>query len=523
MTLPRRSEDTATISRPWLWAGTLALVTAVMLPYLFLARNAGEGYVFTGVWLNWRDGLSYLAKMQEGAHGAWRFTLPYTAQPGQGAYLFLFHLALGHLAHALGLALPVVYHAARLSGAVALALSLAAFYRRLFAPTGPAWAPRWAWLWALFGGGLGWLALPGGSGQPTLDLWLAEAYPFLSALANAHFPWALAAMVWLLTPRRRAGALAVGAALALAVLSPFGWTLTWLILALDLALGVGLAWRAGTPLWEAGRKQALWPLFGAVTLGGGPYAAYTFWATHTDPVLRLWTAQNATPLGPWWDVVLSFAPPLLLALWGGGQPHPARRRLLTWAGASLVLAALPLALQRRFFMGWYVPLVGLAVLGLARRPWGKQAWLAAWFLSLPTVLLFYPGALSAAQSHLRGPYLPRDEAQAMTWLAQHTAPDALVLASPASGPFIPALADRRVLYGHPMETVNAVKWRELTHGFFAGCLDVTEAHRLVEEQGVDWIYYGPEEQALGGFPLGVGVEQATRIGRVVIYRVEGER
>ncbi len=514
----------STLPLPWgrFLAGTLALVAAVSLPYALLARHAGEGFVFTGVWLNWHDGLSYLAKMQQGYHGAWRFTLPYTAQPGRGAYLFLFHLALGHLARVLGLALPVVYHGARLSGAVALALSLAAFYRRLFAAA-PPWAARGAWLWALFGGGLGWLALPWNAAQPTLDFWLSEAYPFLSALANAHFPWALAAMVWLLTPQRRAGPWAVGAALALSVLSPFGWTLTWLILTLDLAVGVGLAWRAGAPLGEAVRRQALWPLWGAVTLGGGPYAAYTFWATHTDPILRQWTAQNVTPLGPWWDLVLSFAPPLLLALGGAVQPHPARRRLLVWAGASLLLATLPLALQRRFLMGWYVPLVGLAVLGLAQHPWGRRAWLTAWLLALPTVLLFYPGALSAAQSHLRGPYLPRDEAQAMAWLAQHTAPHALVLASPASGPFIPALAYRRVLYGHPMETVDALKWRELTHGFFAGCLDVSEAHRLVEAQGVGWIYYGPEEQALGGFPLGVGVTQAARLGRVVIYRVEEGR
>ncbi len=385
-----------------------------------------------------------------------------------------------------------------------------------------------AWLWALFGGGLGWLALPwlsGNAGPPLADFWVAEAYPFLSALANAHFPWALAALVWLLTPRRRAWWGTVLVALALVLLSPFGWALATLVLGLEglLAAGEALpdegAVRTAAGLARRFVRTAAGRAALAVALGGGPYALYLGWALHTDPVLRLWTAQNRTPLLPWWNLALAFSPALTLAGLGLAPAWRRQRCLVLWAGVTLLFVLLPFGVQRRFLIGWYVPLVGLAVLGLARFPWGRRATLAAWALSLPTLLLFVPGALSAARTHPRGPYLPRDEAQAMHWLAQHTEPDALILASPATGPFIPALTGRRVLYGHPMETVNALKWRELTHGFFAGCLDVQEAHRLVEAEGVDWIYYGPAEQALGGFPLGVGVRQAARIGRVVIYRV----
>ncbi len=501
----------------------LVYLVLVGAPYVFLARAAGPDAVFTGVWLNWPDGLSYLAKMQEGFRGAWRFTLPYTAYPGQGAYVQLFYLALGHLARWTGVSLPGIYHGARLLGAIALLWTLRRFYEALFssADTDP-WVGRLAWWWASLGGGLGWLALPllGGE-RGWSDFWVTDPYPFLSALTNAHFPWALAGLLWLLTPVERPWGATALVSLGLVLVSPFGWSLAVLILVLEGLVRLLSPWKSIHG--RLGESGALWRQIAAVVLAGGPYAAYTFWVTHTDPVLRGWTAQNLTPLPPWWDLLISFSPALPLAVLGALRPHPARRKLLIWAAGALALALLPLGLQRRFLLGWYVPLVGLAVLGLSRWPRGRRHVLLAWGLSLPTVLLFFPGALSIAQQHLRGPYLPRDEAQAMAWLETQTPPDALVLASPATGPFIPALTGRRVLYGHPMETVEAAKWRELTTSFFAGCLDEAYAHRLLQEQGVDVIYYGPEEQALGRLPLAVGITQAMRIGRVVIYRVEETR
>ena len=501
------------------WGAALGSLALVVLPYAFLAAAAGANHVFTGVWLNWPDGLTYLAKIQEGWRGAWRFTLPYTAHPGRGAYLFLFHLALGHVAHWSHLPLVVVYHGARLLGVFAMVGALRGLYTALFADAAPRWLPRWALLWALLGGGLGWLALLVRPDYQTLDFWFADAYPFLGALTNAHFPWALAGLFWLLTPASRPLWAAALVGLGLALLSPFGWSLAVLILFAEGVLQWARTARAHRSLPP--RRAAPWPQWAALTLAGAPYALYTFWATHTDPVLRGWTAQNLTPLGPWWDLLIAFSPALPLAVLGALRPHPARRRLLLWAGVSLGLAVLPLGLQRRFLLGWYVPLVGLAVLGLSRWPAGRRYTLLAWAFSLPTLLLLFAGVVSTAQRHLRGPYLPRDEAQAMDWLAVHTPPEALVLAAPHTGPFIPALAGRRVLYGHPMETVDAVRWRELSAAFFAGCLDEAYAHRLLREQGVDFIYYGPEEQALGGFPLAVGVTPVTRIGRVVLYRVEG--
>ena len=48
----------------------------------------------------------------------------------------------------------------------------------------------------ILGSGLGWIAAF--FQQSTSDLWVAEAYPFLSAYTNPHFPLAIALMLFLL-------------------------------------------------------------------------------------------------------------------------------------------------------------------------------------------------------------------------------------------------------------------------------------------------------------------------------------
>ena len=95
----------------WVIVIVLLLIT---LPYLYAARAAGSEYVFGGFLFNPLDGNTYLAKMYEGWRGDWRFTLPFTAQRGQGTFIYPFYIFLGHLARWLDLSLPFVYHLARL-------------------------------------------------------------------------------------------------------------------------------------------------------------------------------------------------------------------------------------------------------------------------------------------------------------------------------------------------------------------------------------------------------------------------
>src|SRR5574338_1585251 len=92
----------------------IGVTLAILLPYLLAFILAGPQHVFTGFLVNTADGATYLAKMRQGYEGFWQFTLAFTAQPGEGAHLFLFYLFLCHLARLSNLPLLIVYHLARL-------------------------------------------------------------------------------------------------------------------------------------------------------------------------------------------------------------------------------------------------------------------------------------------------------------------------------------------------------------------------------------------------------------------------
>lgn len=562
----------------WKGAGfflTIALAALLLaaLPYLW-AADAGDGAVFGGFLFNPLDGNSYLAKMYQGWQGSWQFRLPYTAEPGEGAYLFLFYLFLGHLARWSGLPLLWVFHLARLAGALAMLLALA----RLFEATLPeAAARRLAFALAAFGSGLGWLAaLFGGF---TADFWLAEAYPFLSAFANPHFPLGLALTAWLVTPARVApetigparggGAspnsdpeglhhpwgettpvrLAVGlaAGLALGVILPFGVVVAgaallgaalWEVFG---AVGANAGREAGRRAANAGRgglakftdsiarvlrspglrPQAAGLRLAGVAAGGGAVLAYDLWTVTSQPQLAAWNAQNLTPAPPLWDLLISFSPALWLALPGAWllwrEEQRQARPLLLWALVGWILLLLPFGLQRRFALGLYVPLAGLAAFGArrlpARRGRAAQALVAgALLLALPGNLVVLAAAAHGVRVRDSRLYLSAEEKQAFEWLAANAPDQAIVLAAPETSAFIPAHTGLRVIYGHPFETVEALDREAAVRRFFAG----QEPDLL---QQADYVLVGRREQALGGAPDLSAIEPVFRQGEVSVYGV----
>ncbi|NIV39755.1 MAG: hypothetical protein GWN58_63220, partial [Anaerolineae bacterium] len=82
---------------------------------------------------------------------------PFTSEPHDGALVYTFYLALGHLAAALGLPIPVMYHLARICAGLFLLLVAYQFITRFFDRVR---ARRAAFLLLGFSSGLGWLAAP---------------------------------------------------------------------------------------------------------------------------------------------------------------------------------------------------------------------------------------------------------------------------------------------------------------------------------------------------------------------------
>lgn len=477
--------------REWLWLGTAGAVLglAANLPYLWAAFGAPPGRVFGGILFALPDGFSYLAKMREGWRGAWLFTLPYTAEPGGGVFLFTYYLLLGHVARWTGAGLVLTYHLAR---AVNAGLMLVAAYHFIARCTEAVSVRRAAWTLFSLGSGLGWLAAAWLPLPP--DWWIAESLPFLSLISNAHFPlaWALFLVLLELTlpgfsPRplvQRLG-LAAGLTTLLAQVQPLA------LLPAGVVLG-------GAAVWQAVERRAFaWAdWLPALTVGAAaaPWVGYTLWLTNTHPQLRAWNAQNLTPSPAPLEGLVWGGLPFLLALRGAWRA--ARRRtlrdgvLLTWLVLGLALIYAPLALQRRLSLGVWMPICLLALEGL---PLGRPRW--AWWAGgaaagLSSVIVWL-ALLSAALSGTAAVYLTSAEAEAL----QRLPAGALTLAAPDTGLFIPARSDARVLYGHPFETVDAERQRQALEAYFAG-----RAPELPDTVGAQAVFYGPREAALGPRP-----------------------
>jgi hypothetical protein len=513
--------------REWVWVAALsvAIVGVVNLPYLLAyAAPASTQFVFSGVLFNPLDGTSYLAKMREGWRGEWSFTLPYTAQPGPGVFVYTYYLFLGHLARWTGASIGLIYHLARLFGGFALLIAGYGFTARFFA----SFRSRLAvWLFFSLSSGLGWLAVP--FGGFTSDLWVAEAIPFLSLFSNAHFALTWAMMLWVFVwtlpgladerPSSRRLALVAVAVTAIAQTQPLA------LLTLGLVLGALTLWRIVSRRVIV--SSDLLPLL-VVGVFAAPWLVYDVWAMATQPAFAAWNAQNLTPSPPLWDALLSGGVPLLLAMPGivvaARRRSPLDRVPLVWLALTVLALYAPFSLQRRLSLGIWMPLVILAAIGLrdaigprVAARWRPLALALIAVLSLPSNLLVYTATLGAVlkPDPAQRVFLTRDEADALGWIAAYTPPGALVLAGPATGLYLPARTDARVVYGHPFETVDAAAHKQAVEDFFAGRVSPA---RFFDQYPVDYVFYGPRERALGPMPaLGNDWRIVFQQGEVTIY------
>ncbi len=563
----------------------LLLLLLVSLPYFSAFILADQETVFGGFLLNPVDGNTYLAKMYQGWRGDWKFSLPYSADPGQGAYLNTFYLFLGHLARWLGAPLLLIFHLARLLGAAFLVWMIERFYAACISNVT---YRRFGYALASLGLGLGWLVFL--FGIVTSDFWVAEAYPFLSSYVNPHFAWSLALMLWLLLPafqmskdgnenisepassgqeQRREPATKPGTR----AIKNFGWAKIPLVILGSAWLGsmspfsvvlvvsvlVGLVvWEWGDTIyrekWRYPRLSVLirYLITGAdrgeivipkqswvrvhisqmvwIILGGAPVILYAVAAVRLDSQLAAWNAQNLTPTPPAWDLALAFSPAWVLAVAGIWQVIHSRERtgrlFVVWVCVVAALIYAPFGLQRRFLVGAYIPLAGLAAYGLGALEehfgirWAQIGMKATIALALPSTLL----VLLLGQFGIisRDPlfFLEKREMQALEWLEANTSTNALVLASPRMGMFIPAHTGRRVIYGHPFETVNAAEEEAAVVQFFQFAASrPAETRSFLEDRAVDYILFLPRENELRELGRIPGLVLVYDQQNVLIYQV----
>ncbi|MBS1250873.1 MAG: hypothetical protein MAG431_02470 [Chloroflexi bacterium] len=284
------------------------------------------------------------------------------------------------------------------------------------------------------------------------------------------------------------------------------------------------------PRWE------LWKSYfkGALVTGlvSSPIVVYTLVSFRLDPVLKSWTEQNLITSPPFPHYLLAYGvllPFVVLGLWRIARSQKDWAWLpVAWVCALPFFVYAPYNLQRRLAEGTWVALVILALKALdgpsvysgeyvGRNgispdeslcvPWRptlsilnslkKRRWSWVFTLAFPSTIILLVGGMLAVRTPTEPIFRPAAEVAAFQYLAQNADPDAVVLSSRQTGNPLPAWAPLQVVVGHGPETIHAEELLPRVRAFYQADTPEEERLALLREYQVDYVFYGPAEQALG--------------------------
>jgi hypothetical protein len=512
------------------------LLTFLAVPYVAWLAWGPSDLVHVGSFWYPGDFPVYLAAMDQGAHAAsWLIHDRFTPELHQPVFMFPIYVGIGKLAALLHVPPMLVYYLGEIAGRLALLAALYIFAAAFLPTVGQR---RMALALMIVGTNLGlWGALlvqPLYSGQGesaalplgatlevmTLGVFLAPLHLMLglacTLLAVAYFADAVEPGAdW------HAGAALAAAVLGLALVHPFN---------LPVVLGLfGLY----TGLCLLRTRRWPWQAVAATTLAGIvalPLVLYNYYAFRIEPFWSVvYGQQNTVPSPEPLRLLIDYGPVLLLApvaLCAWPRPRTDRQWLALLTGALLLLALYtPVPFQRRLAFGLQPALAVLAAAGLAwwaarlSRRARRRLGLAVVVLALPTALFLYVGVVYSALANtpLTVYVATRAEWEAGEWLAAHMAPDEVVLGAEKSGFWLAALIPGRVWLGHDGITYDVPGKRAVIDQVLHGPPDT--AARILRDNGVSYLFYGPRERAESTSSPGPGVQRVYDAGGVEIYRV----
>jgi hypothetical protein len=519
----------------WLWVTgwSVIILLFINVPFVIGAFVSTPAYQYGGFVYGLEDGYSYLAKMQEGAAGFWFFYLAYSPEPHSGGPFFLMYLLLGKLARLFNASPILVLHISR---SIAGAFTLVSFYAVSAFFLQSVAVRRASFLLFGLAAGLGWLwtllAQPIGPGVMPVDLWVPESTFFLSALTFPHLTLSLALQLWctigilwyLDSGRWPAWLLAAGSGLLMTLIHPYKYVVILPVIGAYL-------------LWQVVRQRyRFWLVTGRlvlVLLPTIPYLVYAVIVFSSNQAFVGWRLQNMTrsPLLHFYLLGFGLLLPLaLIGVWrlrtdGDRVMHPLY--LLLWLVVTPVLVYIPLTIQRRFLDGYQVVLALFAGFGavwllqqLSDRRRLVVSVIGLLLLSLTNIMLLI-GAGSIVASRQPPHFHTGYELAGYRWLAENATPRQVVFASYPTGNVLPAYAPLNVFVGHGSETVRFSEKKALADRFFDQATTNDWRQTLLTDYRVDYLYYGPHEQAAGAFqPATVSyLSPVYSDGPVTIFRV----
>lgn len=476
--------------------------------------------------------------MRQGAEGSWLFHLPFSTEPHEGALLYFPYLLAGKVSRFFNLPLVAAYHLTRIVATVALLAGAARFTAQF------ATKPRWrliSWGMLVFGGGADWLISMISPSYISFSGTAPEAFLFSVLWGPPHLQIAMALLIWLLL-----GALWLFAEiankeqshrswLAIAVMALGELAMVLALPAYGLILSVVLVTYllARFFLWR-GRLVVEVVAVGLIGLPSIFYVTHLFWVLRSNPAMNAWESQYPFGATPWFNLLLSMSMYLTCGLLGliRGQwwQNKALLLVVSWIAALPIIVSLPLSVQQRMIGGVQI------VLALAAGYW-LDAHLLPWLKDVPwrriilgpamamgaLILISYPvlfgfGAIGFVTSLPEELFLSNDEMATLEWLAKQE-DGRVVLSAELTGNHVPAFSSATPVLGHPIETLAVEEKRTDVAHFFAVETSPAERQAILTRYGVDFVWWGPSERALGANSPGTlpDFREAFRHGDIQIW------
>lgn len=531
---------------------TFCLIFLTSIPVVYGYLTTPSDKWFSGVVYNVHDTAQYFSWMRESGHKL-LIENRLTSESNRAIYLNLHWWIPGRFAALLGLSLPLVYQLFRLFAIPLVTTTTFVFCARLFSDRS---RRRFAFLLATLTSGLGWIwvvrkhLLHLSDIEFPRDVYTLAGNSLWVMTAAPHLAFALAVtLVTLLLAlegyRRRRWAWSVGAGLVALFLGMghiYDLVTVWAVLGvfgLLVTLRDGWSWRA------------FWRL-GVVVLISAPTSLYWWWvSSDANPMWKQALAQYDnlgvfTPDPFHLLILLGFTFIIALATFPGVVPlHRQSDRQLfikAWFSITLLLIYLPVRFRIMLLTGYQLPMAALVTWGLFDHilPWLQERvgggywrqllnrerlarWLPILFLLvvLPTNLYLVAWRVMDLGRHDYPYYLYQDDVEAMRWLEENTDPEDVVLSSYTIGHYIPGLSGNRPFLSNAVMTMASHRKEQMVMAFFDSTTPESMREELLLQHGIRYLFYGPAEQALGGYDpasssLFMGVFSSEK---VQVYRV----
>jgi len=534
--------DTGHIMRPeWRWLVLISIILVIIAftPFIVLGIwNIEQDQQFMGAIHYHQNASASISRMAQGQDGQWLVHLQHTPDTHLSALIEPIYPLLGQISRYTSSNNITVFHIARLLAAFVM-------YLTLYQLAASIWfrvrTRRIFFILVSVTSGFGWIFLF--QGQPNYpDLTTPQAFPFLSSLANVHYPIAIACtailtgiIVSTLRPGmaenpsiNNDGVLALLMSITLAFIYPDAL----ITIGFALALSIVIHWWNQRTITTREVYWALWILVPAL-----PIAMYYILTWQNNPIIPIWVGQHIIDPPNILNLLISLGLPLLIGIPGIFRAirrfeADGDRYMLLWLFVMLIGAYVPIPFGQTLYVGLMIPIAYFATRSL------EDFWFQyltrrlrrrLYIIIIPLMVISNLVSLIFPLYPLMRGHIPesfmmsRAYSSALDWLQDHTRPHDIILASPISSTWIPYWTGGRSVYGHPRETIYPDERLQIVNSWYRAT-DVTqvECDALIAplpntQNPVRYILYGEYERDLGQSDCLPYVDFVASFGDVYIY------